>query len=161
TQGFSPSLTGQLRITLNGTAAQSISFQNSGELTGQCHLKDVEFANSAGVNTINNLVIVGSATVTAGTVTGSGKTAIVTGELSDAAGGRWLVTNTSFTGSGTLHFPAVLSTNATITGNVQLGNGINLTGNLTVTGSSAALKLNGNTVTVSGNFTVASLVTLA
>src|ERR1035437_9476312 len=106
-------------------------------------------ANTAGVSFTTGATVNGTATISAGAVTSAvGVTVTVGGNLVDTLGGRWQVANTTFTG-GAPSLPTSLVTNATFSGSAVLPNGFALTGNLTATGN---LKLNGQTVSVTGNF---------
>ena len=154
------SASGSHKVVFNGTAAQTANFSSAG--SSGAHFQDAEFANPAGVNFISDAYIAGTATVTNGNVTSNtGRTVTINGDLVDAAGDRWQVYNTDFSGTNP-SLPAALITNVTFKGSASLSSGFNLTGNLSVYGSTGDLILNGQTVTVSGNFetTISGILTM-
>ncbi|MFC1892087.1 hypothetical protein ACFLZT_06805, partial [Thermodesulfobacteriota bacterium] len=144
------SASGSHKVVFNGTAAQTANFSSAG--SSGAHFQDAEFANPAGVNFISDAYIAGTATVTNGNVTSdTGRTVTINGDLVDVVGDRWQVYNTDFSGTNP-SLPAALITNVRFKGSASLSSGFNLTGNLSVYGSTGDLILNGQTVTVSGNF---------
>jgi cytoskeletal protein CcmA (bactofilin family) len=137
---------------------QTASFAHG--VTGWSYLQNVQFANSAGVyvpkqpysGSYNAAIINGSATIASGTVTSEvGATVLLGGNLVDPVGGRYQVTNTTFTGSA-ISLPVALTTNATFSSaaTTTLASSFTLTGNVSTTSN---LILNGQTVSVTGDLT--------
>lgn len=171
---------GSHRLVLNGKVRQTVFFQTPDHHSGSLsRIQDVEFDNPAGVVFLSNAAIQGTATIRSGEVTGDHALVSVTigGALADAAGGRWQVANTAFTGANP-GLPLRMATNATfaasvvfpasfaLTGSLTVqasalaGGALTVSGNLIVSGAGANLNVNGQTVTVAGNLETGSGGTL-
>jgi hypothetical protein len=139
---------------LNGTSQQTVSFANPA--AGSSRFFNLQLENPAGVSFTTSAAANGTVTLAAasGTITSGAVTVTIGDDLVDAAGGRWQVTNTAFSGA-TPSLPATLASNVSFTGVASLPNGFSVTGDLSV--PSGTLTLNGQTVTVSGGLNVITL----
>jgi hypothetical protein len=143
---FQPSGTHRARFL--GSAAQSVSFTNFGASTSR--FAEVEFGNAAGITLNSNVHVAGATTVSAGAVTGIGRTATLAGNLASAYA-AWQVSTTSLIGIPTVYpdsFPR----------NVVLGNILNLSKPFAVDSAftitpAGAFVLGGHPMRVGGAFT--------
>ena len=129
---------------------QTVTFA-SASLAGN-RLGNVVFAAPAGVTLGGNIAATGTVSVTAGVVTGAGRTAFLGGSLDDPTSLGWNVATTSLAGTPAL-LPDTILGNLDLTGTVTLARPIVVKGNLTPNGISV-LSLNGFGMRVDGGMTV-------
>lgn len=143
-EAYRPS--GTHTLLMAGSAAQSINIDHP----GQRWLNHLVINNAAGVSIAQDLLVKGAVTIQNGTLSGAGRTASLEGNLIDAVGNRYTISNTNlYNVAPTL---ATIQTNLFIQGNIVLPANLAVTGSINLpTGS---LTLNGRKVTVSQNFAV-------
>ncbi|MGB7213214.1 MAG: hypothetical protein WBC97_11395 [Gemmatimonadales bacterium] len=133
-----------------GSTPQTITFANPA--TASSHFQSVEFANASGVTLASDIVATGTATVTAGTVSGTSRMATLAG-LADATSNRWHVDTNTITGSGALTLPDSMSgVVALVGGGATLAKAFKVNGDLILTGS---LAVSGHPLTVTGSLALA------
>jgi uncharacterized glyoxalase superfamily protein PhnB/cytoskeletal protein CcmA (bactofilin family) len=110
----------------------------------------IAFTNPSSNNGFQNVMLGGSGTIANSLA--AKPTAYVKGNLIDTAGNRWQVLTTVFIGAT----PQIsnIQTNATFSANSALQNPFIITGNVSVTGT---LKINGQSLTITGNLTTSGL----
>ena len=142
--------TGTHTTVFNGGTNQTVTFA-AASLAGN-HFQHVVFANPSGITLGGNIAAAGNASVTAGVVTGTGRTAFLGGSLSDPTSLGWNVATTSLAGSPGLLPDSILG-NLDVTGTVTLAKNTVVKGNLTPNGA-ATLAFGGFRMRVDGSLTV-------
>ena len=156
-------------VVFNGTAVQTVTMGAPGATNS--HFEDVEIANAAGVNFNSGIQMNGNLTVDAGAVMGGTGTVTAVGNATTAAGssvtvsgllvggvltigGTYQPGTATFSGAGQV-IPAGHYHSVTVSGTARVGGPVTITGDLTVT-NGGDLDVHGQTVTVSGNFSIPS-----
>ncbi|HWA41160.1 MAG TPA: hypothetical protein VG712_06075, partial [Gemmatimonadales bacterium] len=138
-----------------GPGAQAISITGAG--LGVDQFQNVTFANTAGVVLNSDIAAAGNAAITAGTLTGTGRTAIVGGDISDPTGAAWAPEFTQLAGSPAV-LPDSFPANLQVTGAVTLPHSVAVHG--TLSHSNGSLTLGGFTLRVDSTLTVSGAAQL-
>ena len=163
---------GTHKVILNGSAAQTVSFNTPG--VGNSVFQDLDLANAAGVQFLSSLTVAGNLTLTtplalsdAGTqtltvlgllttpATSSLTLANFTTPTAPAIGGSYSVGTTTYTAA--LTAPVLPYTNLVVSAAaVTPGGNLTTTGSLVLTGTGASLPVGPTTLTVGTSLTVQS-----
>ncbi len=136
---------GTQKVVLGGTVAQTISVNGPGAASVNSHFRDFEVNNPAGVTFLTAAQVNGSATVTAGNVTGAGISVTIAGGLIDAAPTRWQVAGTVFSGINPA-LPDSIASSVTFTNAATLTKSLKVIGSTSISGALAKVTLNGHTL---------------
>jgi hypothetical protein len=150
---FQPS--GSHLVRFVGSTPQTVSFGTSGVTSSR--FADVEFADAGGVTLASNIYTAGTASVTAGTVTGVARTASFAGDLATSYSG-WQVSTTLWVGTPTV-YPDSLPRNVSLGAALTLTKGLKVDSAFTVS-PAGALTLNGHAVRVGRAFTQSGLLSM-
>lgn len=139
---------GTHRTRFLGSAAQTVSFSTASAATSR--FNDVEFGNAAGVTLSSSIYTAGPASVTAGTVTGIGRTASFAGDLVTPYA-SWQVSTTTWVGTPAAH-PDSLPRHVIVAAPMALAHSFKVDSNFTIT-STGSLDLSGSALRIGGAFT--------
>ncbi|MHB1193224.1 MAG: beta strand repeat-containing protein, partial [Longimicrobiales bacterium] len=145
---------GNHTVVLNGTTQQRVYLYFPG--VNNHRFQNLVIDNPAGVVFDTDVPILGDATILQGTVqskVGTTTTVWAYGDINDAAGGRWRIARTVISGAAAV-LPSALTTNLEFETATTLQSSFTVEGDLTVIGREAVLDLNGQDVTVAGDFSI-------
>lgn len=131
--------TGSHRTILAGAAPQALSFGAAS--VGGNRFNDLVVANPAGITLSSNMAAAGTASVIAGTLTGSGRTAFIGNGVIDPTGASWAPDITELDGTPSV-LPDSFAKGLTLNAAVTLGKALVVKGPVLATNSSA-FTLNG------------------